>query len=123
MEKAKKVIINRKTIIIDARHDIAGRLASKTAKILIGKTKSSYLPYIDAGNFVKVINIKDLKFSGKKVNTKLYFRTSGYLGGLKTTKMSELLVKKPAELFKKMVFNMLPKNKLRKPRTKRLIIK
>lgn len=102
---------------LDADNQILGRLASQTAHILIGKHKPEYQPYLDLGDSVKIINIQKIKISGKKLDNKLYYHHTNYPGGLKAKKMKEFSF---AELFQKAVWNMLPKNKLRKIRFKKL---
>ena len=84
------------------------------------KHKVSYQPHIDGGDLVQVKNVAGMKFSGKKLETKQYYRHSGYPGGLKTANLSDLHKDKPEELLRKMVYNMLPKNKLRDRMIKRL---
>lgn len=123
MSSEVKQKINRKTYQFDAVKISAGRLAAMTAKILIGKNKVDFQSHLDQGDFVQIKNITKLKFTGKKLKQKKYYRVSGYLGGIKFERLEELLRKSPSQLFKKMVYNMLPNNKLRKQRLKRLIIK
>lgn len=107
---------------LDASEQIAGRLASQVAILLLGKRKPSFMPNMDGGDFVEIINIRQLKFSGKKMDNKLYYRASGYPGGLKTTLLSKFFQETPDKLFKLMVYRMLPKNKLRREMIKRLSI-
>lgn len=114
---------NRKVIKLDAAKSTAGRLASQSAKILIGKHKKYYQANEDFGDFVQIININKLNFSGKKLKQKKYYKVSGYLGGIKSEILENLIKKDPGSLFKKIVYNMLPNNKLRKSRLKRLMIK
>lgn len=123
MQNKIKSKISRKTHYLDAEKMSAGRLASLTANLLIGKQKPNWQPQLDIGDFVEIKNVEKLKFTGKKIKQKLYYRASGYLGGLKSEKLEDLIKKDPAKLFRKIVYNMLPKNKLRTPRLKRLIIK
>jgi len=123
MNSEAKQKINRKTYQFDAGKISAGRLAAITAKILIGKNKVDFQSHLDQGDFVQIKNITKLNFTGKKLKQKKYYRVSGYLGGIKFERLEELLKKSPGQLFKKMVYNMLPHNKLRKQRLKRLIIK
>lgn len=113
----------KKPYHLDATDIPAGRLAAKTATILIGKQQVNWQPRLDLGDYVIIENIEKIKFTGKKYQQKKYYRTSGYLGGLKVEKLSILFKKNPAAVFKKIVFNMLPNNKLRNRRIKRLIIK
>ncbi len=112
-----------KTHIIDATGESLGRLASKIAKLLIGKQKPGYLPNKDMGDKVVVNNIDHLKFWPKKLKQKKYYRYSGYPGGLKKKTMGELYFKDPADVLWRAVRYMLPKNKLQKLMLKRLIIK
>lgn len=112
--------MERKTHKIDASGQIAGRLASKIAIILQGKNKASYQPHIDGGDFVEVDNVADMKFSGKKLETKVYYRTTGYPGGIRTKNLKDMMANEPAEVLKNMVYDMLPKNKLRESMIKRL---
>ena len=97
-------------------------MASNAAKFLMGKHKVSYQPHLDEGDFVEVANISQLRFSGKKLDNEVYYRHTQYPGGLKTTALSKLFKETPDKLFKKMVWAMLPKNKLRKEMIKRLTI-
>lgn len=114
--------INRKIHKIDATNQAIGRLASQIAIILRGKNKPEYQPNIDGGDIVEVSNIKKAKFTGKKLEQKKYEYYSGYPGGLKSVPMSKVFKEKPVEVLKKAVWNMLPKNKLRKEMIKRLRI-
>jgi large subunit ribosomal protein L13 len=113
---------NRKTHNIDATNKILGRLASQIAVLLRGKHKPDFAPHKDIGDFVVVKNIDKIKFSGKKMNQKIYYHHSGYLGGLKEISLEKLFKEKPDVVLKKAVFGMLPKNKLRAKQIKRLKI-
>jgi len=115
--------IERKLHKIDAAGKATGRLASQIAIILLGKNKPEYQPNVDGGDIVEVSNIDKIKFTGKKLEQKKYFRYSGYPGGLKTTKIRELKEKRPAEILRIAVKEMLPPTKLRNNLMKRLIIK
>jgi large subunit ribosomal protein L13 len=108
---------------IDATDKTVGRLGTQIALLLRGKNKPEYEPRIDNGDIVHVENIKKLKFTGKKFDQKKYFHYSGYPGGLKTKKMSEIFTKDPKEVLKRAVKQMLPANKQREAMIKRLIIK
>lgn len=112
--------ITREWHLIDARGKILGRVASKIAKYLIGKHKVEYVPHLDLGDYVVVTNADKFIVTGKKRKNKKYRRYSGYMGGLKETSLEDLLEKKPKEAIKLAIRNMLPKNKLRKKRLKRL---
>ena len=120
--KKPAYVIVRKTHEIDATDKVLGRLASEIAMILNGKNKPTFERHVDDGDIVVVTNIKNIKVTGNKMQTKIYFRHSGYPGGLKRTKMSELFEKNPSEVLRKAVFNMLPKNRLRPGMMKRLKI-
>ncbi len=105
---------------IDAAGKIGGRLASQIATWLQGKHKVSFQPHIDAGDFVAVENVAQMKFTGKKLTTKKYHRFTGYPGGIMTKSLGERMIQHPEELLRKMVYAMLPKNKLRPVMIKRL---
>jgi large subunit ribosomal protein L13 len=115
--------INRKTIKLDATSQAPGRLASQVAAILIGKNKVEYELDKDMGDGVIVENVDKIKFTGKKLDQKNYYHHSGYPGGLKTTSAKKLMAEHPEDVIRKAVFNMLPKNKLRNDRMKRLDIR
>ena len=112
-------MIKRNTQQIDASGKSAGRIASQIALILRGKNKVEYLPHLDAGDVVRVVNADKLKFTGKKLQQKKYHSYSGYPGGLKTKKIADLT---SAEIIKKAVRDMLPPTKHRVNLLKRLII-
>lgn len=112
--------IKRETHIIDATSQSLGRLATKVATLLSGKNRTDFVPYHDKGNFVTIKNIDKIKITGKKLEQKKYYHFTGYPGGLKTKKMGEVFEKNPQLVFRKAVYRMLPKNKLQKPRIKRL---
>ena len=114
--------MKRETHIIDATGKSLGRLAQNIAVLLRGKHKPDFVPYKDNGDFVKVINFDKVKFTGQKLSGKIYYRHSGYLGGLKKISLEELLKKDKREVLKRAVFGMLPKNKLRAQQIKRLTI-
>ncbi|PIP24413.1 MAG: 50S ribosomal protein L13 [Candidatus Nealsonbacteria bacterium CG02_land_8_20_14_3_00_37_10] len=112
--------MQRETHTIDATGKVLGRLAAEIAVLLRGKHKSDFAPYKDIGDIIIVKNVAQLRFTGKKMEQKKYYRHSGYLGGLKEISLKELFAKNPAEVFKKAVFGMLPSNKLRAKMIKRL---
>ncbi len=115
--------IERKLHKIDAADQTVGRISTKIAIILRGKNKPEYQPNLDLGDIVEVSNIKQLKFTGKKLEQKKYFNYSGYPGGLKTRKLSNLAKNNPAEILRMAVREMLPGTRLRNGMMKRLIIK
>ena len=101
----------KKWLLIDANDKIVGRLASKVATVLIGQNKNSDRPGADNGDFVIIINSDGIKFTGKKLDHKFYYRNTGYPGGLRSIKAGELVKKDSTEVIKKAVKGMLPKNK------------
>jgi large subunit ribosomal protein L13 len=116
-------MINRKIHKLDATGKTIGRLATQISIILRGKNKPNFEPHLDQGDIVEVENIKNINFTGKKLEQKKYYSYSGYPGGLKTTKMNDLFKKNPGEILLRAVNEMLPPNRLRKIIIKRLIIK
>lgn len=115
--------IVRKLHQLDATDQTVGRLATKVANLLRGKHKPEYEAHLDLGDIVEVKNISKLRFTGKKLDQKQYHHFSGYLGGLKSKKMSEVYKNNPGEVLYRAVREMLPDNRLRIGRLKRLIIK
>lgn len=109
-------------MLVDAKGKILGRIASEIAKILQGKHKPDFDPSKLGKEVVEVINVGKMKITGKKMQQKIYFSYSGYPGGLKKITLGKLWQKDPGEVLKKAVFGMLPKNRLRKKRIKRLKI-
>ncbi|MBW2123513.1 MAG: 50S ribosomal protein L13, partial [Deltaproteobacteria bacterium] len=107
---AKKEEIERKWYLVDASGKVLGRLASRLAMVLRGKTKPIYTPHVDTGDYVVVINAEKIMLTGRKMENKVYYRHSGYPGGLKSTTARALLDTKPEKLLKKAVKGMLPKN-------------
>lgn len=114
--------IRRDWYEIDVKGKILGRIASSIVKILQGKHKVDYVPHLDCGDYVVVINAKDVKITGKKATNKIYTRYSGYPDGLKEITFNQLKEKKPEEIIRHAVSGMLPKNKLRKNYLKKLFI-
>ena len=114
--------MQRNTHTIDATNKVLGRLATEIAVLLRGKDKPDFAPNKDMGDFVTVKNFSKIKITGKKFEQKIYYRHTGYLGGLKGVPLKKLFEKDPAEVLKKAVFGMLPKNKLRAKQIKRLRI-
>ncbi|MFA5886455.1 MAG: 50S ribosomal protein L13 [Patescibacteria group bacterium] len=115
--------IERKLQKIDASGQTVGRLATKVVGLLRGKTKPEFQPHLDLGDIVEISNIGQLKFTGKKINQKQYHHFSGYLGGLKSKKMSDVYSHNPGDVLYRAVREMLPDNRLRVGMLKRLIIK
>ena len=115
--------IERKLHKLDASGQTPGRLGTKIATILRGKHKPEFQAHLDLGDIVEVSNISEMKFTGKKIEQKEYHHYSGYLGGLKTKKMSEVFASNPGDVLFRAVRKMLPNIKLRNNMLKRLIIK
>jgi large subunit ribosomal protein L13 len=109
--KAKE--IKREWHLIDAKDKILGRLASQIAQLLMGKHKPYFTRHLDCGDFVVVINAKEVKVTGKKEKQKIYYRHSGYPGALKETPLWRLREKFPERIITKAVEGMLPKNRLK----------
>lgn len=108
---------------IDATNKVVGRIATEIAVILMGKNSPDFTPNIDNNNKVTVNNVDKMSFSGKKLEQKIYYHYSGYPGGMKATKAKDVMNKKPQDVLYMAVRNMLPKNKLRNDRLKRLSFK
>ena len=104
--------INKKWYVIDATDKILGRLATFVANRLLGKHKPEYMPNIDNGDNIIIINAKNIKVTGNKEFSKLYWRHTGYPGGIKSAKFSDLKTEKPCEIFTTAVKGMLPKGPL-----------
>lgn len=102
----------KKWYIVDAKDQVLGRLAAKVASIIRGKTKPTFTPNTDTGDFVIVINADKIKLTGKREELKEYFHYSGYPGGLKKKSYQEIMSKKPEFVVEKAVKGMLPKNRL-----------
>ena len=117
---AKTAEIERKWYVVDATDKTLGRLASEVASVLRGKKKPIYTPFLDTGDFVIVINADKVKFTGKKLDQKLYRKHSDYVGGFKETTLRTMMNKKPEEVFKLAVKGMLPKNALGRKMFKKL---
>ncbi|HDH87662.1 MAG: 50S ribosomal protein L13 [Deltaproteobacteria bacterium] len=109
---AKEHEIEKKWYLIDAKEKVLGRLASEIARILRGKNKPIFTPHMDAGDYIVVINADKIILTGRKIEKKIYYHHSGYVGGLKKTTAKEMLLKKPENLIKFAVKGMLPKNSL-----------
>lgn len=114
--------IKRNWHLINVSGKVLGRVASQISLLLQGKNKVSYTPNLDIGDYVVVINAKKIVLSGKKAEKKFYTRYSGYPGGLKVLNYADLIDKKPDFIIKHAVSGMLPKNKFRDRRLKRLFI-
>jgi len=112
--------IERKWYLIDAEDAILGRLAARISTYLRGKNKPVFTPHVDTGDFVIVVNADRVKLTGKKLDNKVYYRHSGYPGGLKAITARERLSKKPEEVIIDAVWGMLPKGRLGRAMIKKL---
>ncbi len=116
----KKSEIKREWHLIDAQGRMLGREATQIAKLLMGKDKVYYQPNLDCGDYVVVINAKEIEISGRKRKQKIYYRHSGYPGGLKELTFAQMMEKDPRKVVRQAISGMLPKNKLRDRRLARL---
>ena len=117
---AKKKEIERSWFLVDAENKVLGRLAAKIAAVLRGKHKPVFTPHVDTGDFVIVINADKIHLTGAKIDNKMYYRHSGYPGGIKGVSAGEMLDKKPEAIIEHAVKGMLPKNKLGRQQLKKL---
>ncbi len=109
---AKPDAIERRWYLVDAEGQTLGRLATRVADTLRGKRKPEYTPHVDTGDFVVVVNAEKVAVTGKKLEQKMYYRHSGYPGGLRARPLSDELERRPAEVIRKAVKGMLPRNRL-----------
>jgi large subunit ribosomal protein L13 len=109
---ANKETVNKEWLLVDAKNEVLGRLASKVAFLLRGKHKPDFTPHVDCGDNVIIINADKVRLTGKKTTDKKYFSHSGYPGGQKVTTPKQLLEKKPEAVVEKAVKGMLPGNRL-----------
>jgi len=117
---AKKIDVKREYFVTDAHDKVLGRLATRIATVLSGKNKPIYTPHVDTGDYVIVLNADKVRITGKKQFYKIYRRHSGYPGGLKELDYGTLLLKRPKEIIRLAVKNMLPKSKLGRKMIKKL---
>ncbi len=117
---AKKDEVERNWVLVDAKDKVLGRLAADVASILRGKTKPTYTPHIDVGDFVVIINADKVRLTGRKLEQKKYYNHSGYMGGLRERTARQLMEKRPEEVIKHAVKGMLPKNSLGRSMFKKL---
>jgi large subunit ribosomal protein L13 len=118
--EAEALKVGADWFVIDATNQVLGRLATKVARMLIGKDKPSFTPYLDSGDHVVVINANKIRMTGNKVEQKIYYSHSGYPGGLKEVPAKRIRESKPEWIIREAVLGMLPKNKLRARRAKKL---
>ena len=112
--------IERKWYVVDAEGCTLGRLASEVAKVLRGKNKPEYTPHIDTGDYVIVVNAAKVKVTGKKLQQKIYYNHSDYVGGMRETTLAEMMAKKPEKVIELAVKGMLPKGPMGRDMIKKL---
>ena len=112
--------IDRKWYVVDAQDQVLGRLATQIAHRLRGKHKPEFAPHMDNGDFIIVVNCDKIKVTGTKMDKKLYYRHSGWVGGLKSTTLADMLAEKPERVLVAAVKGMLPKNRLARHMLKKL---
>src|SRR3989475_9318914 len=121
-EEAEALKVGAQWFVVDATNQVLGRLATRVARILIGKDKAVFTPYLDSGDHVVVINADKIRMTGNKVEQKIYYSHSGYPGGLKAVPAKRVRQTKPEWIIREAVLGILPKNKLRARRAKKLRI-
>ena len=112
--------IERKWYVVDAEGCTLGRLASEVAKVLRGKNKPEYTPHIDTGDYVIVVNAAKVKVTGKKLQQKIYYNHSDYVGGMRETTLAEMMAKNPEKVIELAVKGMLPKGPMGRDMIKKL---
>ena len=117
---AKPGEVQQRWFLVDAEGRTLGRLATQIADTLRGKTKPEYTPHVDTGDFVVVVNAEKIQVTGKKLDDKIYYRHSGYPGGLKEESLEQLLARKPELVIERAVKGMLPQNRLGRAMFKKL---
>ncbi|MCI9437949.1 MAG: 50S ribosomal protein L13 [Lachnospiraceae bacterium] len=119
---ASPATIDRKWYVVDAEGMTLGRLASEVAKVLRGKNKPIFTPHMDTGDYVIVVNAEKVKVTGKKLDQKVYYHHSGYVGGLKEVTLKEKMAKKPEQVIELAVKGMLPKGPLGRQMYRKLFV-
>ena len=119
---ATPATIQRKWYVVDAEGKTLGRLTSEIAKVLRGKHKPIFTPHMDTGDYVIVVNADKVKVTGKKLDQKIYYRHSDYVGGMKETTLKEMLANKPERVIELAVKGMLPKGPLGRQMYKKLFV-
>jgi large subunit ribosomal protein L13 len=117
---AKKNEVERKWYVVDAQDMILGKLATKVATCLRGKNKPVFTPNVDTGDFIVVINAEKIRLTGKKLDDKIYYHHTGFIGGIKAATARERLSTQPEEVIKDAIWGMLPKNRLGRAMLKKL---
>lgn len=115
-----ELTLGKNWFVVDANGQVLGRLATRIARILIGKDKPQFTPHLDCGDHVVVINAERVRLTGNKIDQKMYRHHSGHPGGLKEIPIRRMMDRQPAEVIREAVLGMLPKNKLRAKRARKL---
>lgn len=118
----KKETVERKWYVIDASDVTLGRLASRVAHMLRGKHKATYTPHIDCGDYIIIVNADKVRLTGNKLDKKIYYNHSGYVGGLRSRTAREMIEKYPVEMVERAVKGMLPHNRLGRSMYKKLFV-
>lgn len=118
----KKETVERKWYVIDASDVTLGRLASRVAHMLRGKHKATYTPHIDCGDYIIIVNADKVRLTGNKLDKKIYYNHSGYVGGLRSRIAREMIEKYPVEMVERAVKGMLPHNRLGRSMYKKLFV-
>lgn len=119
---ARKEDVERKWYVVDATGCTLGRLSTEIARILRGKNKPTYTPHIDTGDYIIVVNAEKIKVTGKKLDQKIYYHHSEYIGGMKETTLKDMLAKHPERVIEHAVKGMLPKGPLGRQMYKKLFV-
>ncbi len=119
---ARPLEVERKWYVVDAQGQTLGRLATQIAAVLRGKNKAQYTPHVDTGDFVVVVNADRIEVTGRKSEQKMYYRHTGYPGGLKEVSYERMMDRKPTEIVRKAVWGMMPKSRLARAQFKKLKI-
>ncbi|MDO4369062.1 MAG: 50S ribosomal protein L13 [bacterium] len=118
----KKETVERKWYVIDATDVTLGRLASRVAHMLRGKHKATYTPHIDCGDYIIIVNADKVRLTGNKLDKKIYYNHSGYVGGLRSRTAREMIENYPVEMVERAVKGMLPHNRLGRAMYKKLFV-
>lgn len=119
---ANAATVQRNWYVVDGTNQTVGRMCARIAAVLRGKTKASYTPHVDTGDFIIVINADKVKFTGNKLEDKVYINFSGYPGGKKEETAGSLLARRPDAVIERAVKGMLPKNRLGRKMIKKLFV-
>lgn len=119
---AKNDEIDRKWLLVDAEGAVVGRLATRIARVLMGKHRPTYTPHVDTGDFVVVVNAEKVRLTGRKMDQKVYYHYTGWAGGLRERAVRDVLAEKPEDVIRLAVRRMLPKTRLGRQMLRKLRI-